>query len=775
MSSAHSNGKKLESIDSSESTNARACIRVYASVYTRAHDPLFGGKSSEAVANLYKPDLLTWDRFAAIMQDKIFGNPQATVTPRDLTDKDSWKTIKLSQRISVFSAPVPGKAVHAIVFDYDNIEDLKDYTKLLECVASSPYECLLHTTSSHTEAQPKLHLIFPLQESVACSDICHCICALLDKLHLPTCFDSSVFLPGWSLYLPEERMSDGFCEWHKHDASGAELPKFSRSSCGSTKIRRAMLKRYHKYLGAVVDRLDTFELPLSVTKDELNPEIKKAAAARKAFRRGAGYFKAYRYRDIQKGPRLKLTKALDKLNLFVTQALYAVQHDYALDFLKEQPDFVDVSEYRGSSSFYSKSKKRVLLLSMPCPRCAQVWKKRIMFGGCYLDSGYTRMHCISKTCKHTITYDPYADKSRSSYQIDALHFWQLMLEQLHASVVTLKNTSVRFLVVGSTLVPMDLFCSTIRTTFQNRFRIRQVASTLPKYEVTVGDKYSVKKCTKQNIDSILESVPLLDDTEKKIANENIFVVRGNRLDFIYQRLLAGNLFPLLLGKMSGSTFATKKRLSPKVVLACLNVYGSKAQLARDPDTVPETSCSIAERHIPVSIRRQIIYGGITTILTDVLLSKLHRLPPAVFVTVEKHRGRNDLAKIRQYCMLAALRGTKVFIIPRISKGTFLEPAYRVCNMLHIKQTRARSVNACSRALRISNNFEKVTAKAAHVHFLETQDELLKLKKVNKPQKQDIEGDSHSNVESVGSTTALVKEAERSSANATSWGSLVIDL
>ena len=748
-----------------------SCIRVYTSVYSRARDPLFGAAASSTSANLYRPRILTWDEFASLLQNKVFANPQATVTQTELCDKEAWKAIKLSQRVSILSIPKQGKFVYALAFDYDNIENLEDYEKLLSCVASSQYECLLHTTSSHTEIRPKLHLIFPLRNPIKCSDICYCLCTLIKQLKLPTCFDSSVFIPGQALYLPEERIADGFCEWHKHCATGEALDRFSLSCCGGAKDRRMLLKQYHKYLGASVNHLATYEMPQDVATGENTPKLRKAAATRRAYRNNAWYFKAFKYRDIQPMQQVKLARALSKLMIMATQAIYVAQHDYALEYLEQQAGFSDVVEYRNSSSLYNENKKRLLLLSKPCPKCAQSGKTHIMFGSCYLDSGYARMQCISSNCNHSIEHKIYASKTFNGYRIDAFRFWQAMLEQLQASIVVLKNTSVRFLCVGSTLVPLDLFCSTLHMSFQNVFNIKQILSMFPQCEVVTNDKkYSVKQLTKSKIDEFVAKVPSLADRQTKITNENIFVLRGNRVDFMYQRLLSSNMYPLLIGKLSGSTFATKKKVTLESVAGVVRTASRlKQAVAKGSNT------ELLSGYVPLSIRKQVVSGGITMISPYVLLSKLRRLPPAVFVTIERHRSKDALEKIRQYCTLAALRGTKVFIIPKIPKGKFFEPAYRVCMLLNIKQTQARSVAYCAKALGIADNFEKSTAQAARDHFATSQEDLVKLKKkVNKPQKQDIEGASH-NVESAGSTTALVKEAERSSANATSWGSLVIDL
>lgn len=739
---------------------ARAHIRVYTSVYTRARDPLFGGK--ERHHELYTPKLYTWENFAKLLQDRVFRNPQATVTNSYLQTKNAWKIAKLSQRVSVFSLPKPGRSVFALVFDYDNIDTAETYSKLLDCVATSQYECLIHTTSSHTEFNPKLHLIFPLEESITCSDICSCLCTLIKQLELPTCFDSSVFIPGQALYLPEERVADGFCEWHRHDMSGATLPKFTFKSCGSIKERRSAVKSYGKFIGAAVSQLDTYEQP----QMRLDAELRKDAALRRIARHSTDYFHTRKYADVDDRTKAKLTKALDKLHTYVTQAIYVAQHDYALEYLRSQQGFADVDEYRNSSSLYSTNKKRLLLLAMPCPKCAAIGKHRMMFGSCYLDSGYARMHCVSQSCKHQIQHKNYDSKS-NLYQIDSVRFWQVMLEQLQASIVCLNNSSVRFISVGNTLVPVDLFCSTLYMSFQNAYRIRQAASVLPQCPVEVSKKQSIKVCLKKNISKLISLTPLLDNT-KKITNGNIFVVNGNKPDFIYRRLLSGYLFPLFISKMSGSTFATKKRLSVEALVKALGIASR-----------PGTTDAERAGHIPDVVRNIFDNGGITMLSPFVILSKLRRLPPAVFVVVENHRSGEELAKIRQRCMIAALRGTKVFIIPKITKGGFFTPAYRVCKLLNIRQTQVRSLRSCIKLLDIPKSIEKIIGEQARAHYISTQDVRLKiLKKVNKPQKQDIEGtsqDGNNVVLDTKTVAASTNVGPKSHANATTWSSIVIDV
>ena len=760
---------KHSSVAVGKKHRASCQVRLYSSVYTRAYDPLLGARGHSRLASLYKPRILSWDRFATLMQNKVFANPIATVAEDELDDKEAWKVRKLSQRVSVFSLPKTGKAVQAVVFDYDNMEDLGDFDKLLMCVAKSPYECLLHTTSSHTDIHPKLHLIFPLREPIACSKMCDCVCMLIEKLDLPTCFDSSVFLPGWSLYLPEERVADGFCEWHKHAESGKPLAKFSAADIkGTSKVRKLRLKKYAVYLGAILNKLSDHEVPPRFEDTLKDRGVKHAAYGMRSLRRNIDYFREGKYKDIQPKARARITKALDSISVYVTQAVYLAQHDYALSYLQHQSELSDIVEYKSSSSLYNSSKKRMLLLSMPCPKCASKGNKRVMFGSCYLDSGYLKMTCVSTSCQHVIERKLYESKMGSGYVINAIKFWSILLDYMQSSIVVLENTNAQFLCIGSVLVPLDLFCSTLHMSFHNRFSIKQAAALMPQCIIKPTTNYNLGPCSLESVQKIVKDVPLLD-SNKKIVNDNIFVVRGSRTDLMFKKILTGNMFPLLMGKLSGSTFATKRKLGVAEV--------TKAFIGKE---MGKCSTNVLAQYLPPDIYRAVTIGGIAMLPPVTLLSKLRRLPPAVYVTIEPHRSSTEIPKIRQRCMLAALRGIKVFIIPKISKGRFFEPAFRVCKMLNIKQTHARSIASCARMLGVPKNFERETAKIAHEHFLATQGDRDKLlKKVSKPQKQEIESPEstadnnvvlkaggHTSVPKKSNTTEMYKRA-------TPWGSLLV--
>ena len=420
-------------------------IRVFRNVYDRAKATLFLGidkvqdytplkESIEEAVTIRE----TWEQFVDRMVAVFHCDALDAGLRRGVSEikpsASSFARMKTRQPVAVFSSPVDEGHIYAIAFDYDKFESLEQYQQLVERLQSSHYELIAHTTTSHTEEEPKVHVIIPLYREIKSADLKYAISHLIASLGLPTCFDNRVFRPGWSLFLPEVRRTQGFIIVNNtmHAQTGVVPKRFDYKKDTNVEDNKEALAKYRKFLGSIA-RVRTSEdlqdIALSPTTFNGGMRLLSQEDSESILSQALGthsprpHYIEYA-NDTDYGNRVH---AFDSVRSRLIDAFLHAQTRYAIRWITPRIDGV---RQRNSSSPASKA---LLPLTAPCPVCAAKGNKRDLYGTIDVITGFTRLRCASLSCGNEVTvYAPYysygshsgrsravaADMSREAYVID---------------------------------------------------------------------------------------------------------------------------------------------------------------------------------------------------------------------------------------------------------------------------------------------------------------------------------------------------------------------